>query len=250
MSIPASTPVSVPRTGPESGSILFYILIAVVLFAALSYAVANIMRSGVADPRREVRTLTATDVIQYGDGLKRAIQGMRIRGVADNHISFETALLAGYAPHAHCAADSCRVFQPAGGGMSYMAPAQSWLDPLGTAPLVGEWFFPAGVCVEDAGTGGIGCETDTDDNEDLVAILPWLTRDICTEINIRLGITNPAGNPPLAAGAAWPAANTRFTGTFTESAIIARGGELAGCLRGAGVPPTNSYFYYKVLLAR
>lgn len=240
-----------PAISSESGNVMIYIFIAIALFAALSFAVANIMRSGSGNTNKEARMLEASDVIQYGDALKRAVQGMRIRSTEDHQISFESPQLPGYAPHASCSADSCRVFQAAGGGISYMAPDVGTIDPAGSAdPLYGVWFFPAGVCVENAGTGGASCATDTDDNEDLVAILPWVKRDLCVQINERLGIANPAGEPPQAAGDAWPGANTKFTGTFSEDAVIARGGATSGCLRGNGTPPSTSYFYYKVLLSR
>lgn len=235
----------------QQGSAMIYIFMAIAAFAALSFAVANIMRSGNADPNREVMQLQSTDVVQYADSLKRAVHGMQIRGVEDSRISFESPVLSGYAPHASCSSDDCRVFQAAGGGGSYIPPPSDWLDSAGAGdPLYGRWFFPAGVCVQDVGSGGAGCESDGLDNEELVAILPWVRRDLCIQLNERLGILNPAGSPPNATAAAWSAGNTRFTGTFSEEAIIARPGAMAGCLRGAGTPPTNSYFYYRVLLAR
>ena len=246
--------MSVPdhaKAAPESGSVLIYILMAIALFGALSFAVANIMRSGGGDPNREAMNLQSTDVLQYGDALKRAVQGMRIRSAEDSQISFETPQLSGYAPHASCTTNPCRVFHPAGGGIAYMPPPASWLDLTGSAqPLYGQWYFPAGVCVENIGTGTSTCNVDTDDNDELVAILPWIKRQLCIQINERLGILNPAGEPPVASGPAWSAANPKFTGTFSENAVIARAGAPAGCLRGNTTPASNSYFYYKVLLAR
>lgn len=235
----------------QSGSAMIYIFLAIAMFAALSFAVANIMRSGGGDPNREVMQLQSTDVIQYADALKRAAHGMQIRGIEDSHISFETPALTGYAPHASCSSDDCRLFRPSGGGVSYTPPPSDWLDPTAEGEtLYGEWFFPVGTCVEDIGTGGAGCQNDATDNEELIAILPWIRRDLCVQINERLNIDNPAGNPPVAAGGAWPAANTRFTGTFSEDSIISRPGQTAGCLRGNGTPPNDSYFFYRVLLAR
>ncbi len=248
-------PQSAPRQD-ESGNVMFYIFLGIVLFAALSFAVANIMNSGTADPRRETRMLDATDVIQYGDGLKRAVQGMRIRNVADAQISFEnprTSLNYTHPPLAtqRCTSDNCRVFTAAGGGFTYIKPPASWFDTQGVGDTsFGQWFFPRGVCVEGAGQGGAGCNTDGTENEDLIAVLTWIKRDLCIDINERLGVTNPGGDPPVAAGNAWMSGNQPFVGTFVEEAVIARGGQTAGCLRGAGVPPSNSYFYYKVLLAR
>ena len=240
----------------QSGNVLFYILIGIVLFAALSFAVANIMNSGAADPARETRMLAASDLIQYGDGLKRAVQGMHIRSIPDAKISFESPRLKlDYAhPNAapqRCNSDDCRVFTPAGGGFTYIPPVGEWLDKNFTSePLYGHWFFPRGVCVEGAGTGDSSCASDTTDNEELVAILPYIRRDLCREINDRLGITNPGGEPPVATGNAWPSGTPLFVGTFTEDSVIARGGATSGCLRGAGIPSSSSYFYFKVLLSR
>ena len=246
-----SAPDRTQKGAPESGSVLIYILMAVALFGALSFAVANIMRSGGGDPNREAMNLQSTDVLQYGDALKRSVQGMRIRSAEDSQISFETPLLPGYAPHTSCTTNPCRVFHPAGGGISYMPPPATWLDLTGsTQPLYGHWFFPANVCVEAVGTGTASCNTDTEDNEELVVILPWVKRQLCIQINERLGILNPGGEPPVATGAAWSGANTKFTGTFADGTVIARAGASAGCLRGNSTPPSNSYFYYKVLLAR
>ena len=256
---PAPRPYATARPqarNAEAGNVLFYILIGIVLFAALSFAVANIMNSGAADPQRETRMLAATDVIQYADGLKRAVQAMRIRGVADGKISFESPRLSQNYEHPstapqRCLSDDCRVFMPAGGGFTYIKPPLDWLDTNGVGDTVfGHWYFPTGVCVTEVGTGGAGCASDTTDNEELVAILPWVKRDLCIEINDRLSVNNPGGEPPVASADAWPAGNPRFVGTFTEGAAISLGGASAGCLRGAGVPASNSYFYYKVLLAR
>ena len=238
--------MSMPAPHRESGNVMIYIFLAIAMFAALSFAVAKIMQSGTSNPNREVGQLHSTDVIQYADGLKRAVQTMRIRGVEDDQFSFEATGLAGYTPHAACSADSCRIFKPAGGGMNYMPPMDDWLDPAGDGqPLYREWFFPANVCVQGVGTGAAGCDTDGLDNEDLVAILPWVKKELCITINERLGVINTGGNPPVASAVAW--GGGKFTGTFADGTIIARAGETAACLREFG---GTSYFYYKVLLAR
>lgn len=251
--MPLHTPA--PRVA-ESGNVMIYIFLGIMLFAALSFAVANIMSTGTADPKRETRMLEATDVIQYADGLKRAVQGMRIRNIPDPQISFETPHTA--LDYAHpvaapqrCTSDNCRVFTAAGGGFTYIRPPANWFDAQGAGDTsFGQWFFPRGVCVEGAGQGGASCNTDGEDNEDLIAVLTWVKRELCIDINERLGVANPGGQPPVASASAWMSGNAPFVGTFAEEAIIARGGQTAGCLRGAGIPPATSYFFYKVLLSR
>lgn len=71
----------------ESGNVMIYIFLAIAMFAALSFAVANIMKSGTGDPNREVMQLQSTDLIQYADALKRGVQSMKIRSLEDNQIS-------------------------------------------------------------------------------------------------------------------------------------------------------------------
>ncbi len=241
-------------SGRERGSILFYIFIGIAVFAALSFAVANIMRSGGGNPKREIASLYATDIQQYAEGLRRAVQALRIQGIEDTAMSFENPIADDY-DHAGCTDDSCRVFANAGGGMAYAAPSAEWLDSEHAGqPYFGAWYFPAKVCVEGAGNGGSGCESDSIENEDLVALLPWVTRDLCLVINENLGISNPGDEPPQANSDTWPADSAKFLGSYAaENSVINMGGETSGCYRGTagtGRPGSEGYVYFKVLLGR
>lgn len=237
----------------QNGSALLWILIGVALFAALGFAVTRGMRGGGESTIAvEVARARAIDVVQYGNALRAAVQNLRIEGVTPQAVSFETPLVSGYA-NANCAGSSCKVFDPGGGGMAYRAPAEEWLDQSQSAKtLFGQWYFPAGVCVEDIGSGGAGCDSDGEDNEDLIAVLPWVRREICIEINEKLGISNPGGNPPVEVGNGWPVANTKFTGTFSDGVILEQTGQSAGCFAGnaAATPPAGAYAFFQVLMAR
>lgn len=238
---------------PEKGSVVVWILVAIIMFAALSVAVTRGMRGGgegkIAEDMARAR---AIDIIQYGTALRGALQSLKIQSVPDTQVSFETPLLAGYA-NPTCTSDVCKVFGPGGGGIGYRAPQGDWLDPREAArPLYGQWYFPAQLCVDGIGTGDATCDADGTDNEDLVAILPWLRKEICIQINEKLGIDNPGGAPPVETGRAWAAAVPKFTGSFGESTVLNQTSRTTGCFAGSATntPPTGTYAFFQVLSAR
>lgn len=231
------------RFSHESGSALVYILIAITLFAALSFAVAQMMRGG-GSTNDELRRLQATEILQFGRSLRSAAQGMEIDGIIDTEISFETATVVGYA-NAGCGGDSCKIFSPAGGGMNYSEPvAADWLDQSQSAEAnFGQWVFSGDNAVTGVGTAA----------SDLLVMLPWVTRTLCIEINDLLGVTNPGGTPPQDSGNA--DVSTKFTGTYAASQSIGGGdpeieGQRAGCFEGAGTPAAGTYHFFQVLIAR
>ncbi len=236
----------------QCGNVLFIILIAVALFAALSFAVSDMMRG--ADPnsiRREKAPLLADGIIDYARTLRQGVQDIRINGCSSAEVSFENSIVAGY-EHAPVARDACKLFHGRGGGVNYARPPDSWLDiTLSSPTLQREWFFPANVCIPEIGSApaGTGCNGDSEDNESLIVILPYILQDVCAAINDRLGL----GAAPLTeVGDAWPSANTRFTGTQTDGTVLNQDRRMAGCFQGTGTgtPPTGTYHFFQVLVAR
>jgi hypothetical protein len=117
----------------QKGNVLFLILIAVALFAALSYAVTDSSRGGVDGGSQETNKRTASEFVQYGISLNTAITRLRVLNQCSNEeISFEIAPFdgAGSRYNANSPADfSCHVFHPAGGGVSNIERAstgQNW----------------------------------------------------------------------------------------------------------------------------
>jgi type II secretory pathway pseudopilin PulG len=232
------------------------ILVAVVMFAALSMIVAGMLRGGnprtVADDKAQ---LYANEILSYARAMRQNVQSMKIsNNCRDLEISFENSTLTGYA-HTPAAQEACRLFNANGGSMNYMVPPTSWLHmefPGGPA-LRGKWFFPANTCVPGLGTAPAGgCKADSIDNEALIAILPYVRKDICVHLNDKLGVENPGGEPPAETDNAWLPAETIFTGTQADGEQIDAGGYMAACFEGAGSndPPANSYHFYQVLLPR
>lgn len=226
----------------ESGNVLFYILIAVVLFAALNFAVGRMNRGG-PETNAELRQVQASEILQYARALQTAVRAMKINGIEDAAFSFETPALGGY-NYASCG-DACKVFAGDGGGMSYAAPiAADWLDSGQSAGAnYGAWVFSGNNDVVNVGTAA----------PDLLLILPWVRRDICLTVNTMLGITNPGGEPPADNGNA--DISTKFQGTYAAAQSIGGGdpeieGQRAGCFEGGGAPAAGSYHFFQVLIAR
>lgn len=73
----------------ESGNVLFLILIAVALFAALSYAVTKSTRSGGGSTEKEKATLSSAAMTQYPTALRTAIIRMVLNGVSVRSMYFD-----------------------------------------------------------------------------------------------------------------------------------------------------------------
>lgn len=241
----------------QSGNVLFLILIAVVLFGALIFAVTMSSRGqGGEEVNREHARLAASQLAQHSIDLERAVVKLRVgSGIADHAISFETIALPGYA-NPDCTNETCKIFAPSGGQASYIRPKREWLNQANAAQAhFGEWLFTGTTCIPGIGLGNdANCNADNN-NLEIIAIVPWVTRSLCIEIDNRLGIPLDNGGPPKAAGSAWAAANPEFTGTFGggETLIDAGNvlfGQAEGCFEGGGTPPAGSYHYYSVLYPR
>ena len=214
----------------ETGSALFMILIGVALFAALSYTVADMMRSGNPEAIGEERAkLYADEILDYAQAVRRAVQDMRINGCSDTEISFENDAVAGYTNGTNT---DCQVFHTDGGGLT-------WIDLKFNSSNPGET-FSGSMDVEN----GIGSSA-----ADLFFTLGPLPKDICLAINDKLGITNPSGNPPYEQTGT---ISNKFTGSYSVSEnVTAWVGSIqnqqAACMY-RDVGGTN--FFYQVLISR
>jgi len=100
----------------QSGNALFLILIAVALFAALSYAVTNSSRDG-SGIDRENAEIAASQIMQTMANVKTAVDRLVLSGCQKVQISFEGVELPSNAsdPHTNTPTDgSCKVSQYTG----------------------------------------------------------------------------------------------------------------------------------------
>ena len=65
----------------QSGNVLFFILIAVALFAALSYAVTSSTRSGGGNISKEKAQTLASQILNHGIAVRTAVTRMTMSGV-------------------------------------------------------------------------------------------------------------------------------------------------------------------------
>lgn len=103
----------------QRGNILFLILLAVVLFAALSYAVTSSMRGNGKNASSEKAQLNAAALQNYQAQIDGAVLRLKtVGGCTDAQISYETP--SGANPNNNAPVDKhCHVFNPAGGGASW-----------------------------------------------------------------------------------------------------------------------------------
>lgn len=235
----------------EDGNVLFMILIAVVLFAALSYAVSQTTRGGGIDPSDEKAELLAAEILNYVTALQTAIMRLQVsNGCDDTEISFENSFLSGYTNPNAPDDKSCHVFDPAGAGLSWRAQpkgANNYYN--GSVSCKYEdgwpWIFGGYANIPLIGT------SEAPDGNELVAYLPIESLKLCQKINevLKLGTEIPISTlygSNLCYG--------RFIGEYTNFKYTNfREGISAGCAEAHSMFPLtvgNKYFFYSVLIAR
>ncbi len=168
----------------EKGNVLFLILIAVALFAALSYAVTQSTRSGGGDASGETNKINSAQLTQYPAGVRSSVVRMVIGSVPVESLSFNIPSdFSNLGSHL-----AWGVFHPDGGGATYVnAPGE--LMESGT---VGTWHFNAENQINLIGTTNAGGPTSA--TADIIAFLPGVSEAVCGKINQELGLptTPPA----------------------------------------------------------
>ncbi len=159
----------------QSGNVLFLILIAVALFAALSYAVTQSTRSGGGTADRETSILNAASLTQYPAALRTSVIRMILNGTDVETIRFDDP---GEIQTLGLADNRSFVFHPDGGGAVFQTAPQDVL----TATSPNRWIFNANFDIEEIGI------TDAINSNDLIAFLPNVTGAICRQINQEVGI--------------------------------------------------------------
>lgn len=232
----------------ENGNVLFIILIAVALFGALSFAVTQGMRGGVADISKEKADAAATELMTFGKAVEQGVQRMFVRGVSENDICFDHDAYPGgdtTYEHAGCADTSNRVFHPDGGGISY----KSFVG-AGDFNIVSERFSGHNEA------NGVGTTCGTASCADLLYVVRMQDTfgpsvEICNAINRGVGVnlSAPPTDTHIDTGSA-------FRGTFVLGQTIADGGQAtefvgkqSGCIHettGGG----NDYVFYHTIIAR
>ncbi len=213
-----------PHHRDEQGNILFLILLAVVLFAALSYAVTSSTRGGGKDASAETYIAYTSEMLNYVTLLEQTVTRLQLsNGCTDRQISFETPGSSDYTNSLTPADGRCKLFDPAGGGMALQtvndkllisdaeALATSWGASFGTGSR-GKHVFPNQVYVPNIG-GTSDCTNGA--CRSLVVGFAWVKKEACDAINAKLGITSGTGGYPIGG------LTDFFKGTFTAAGQVA-----------------------------
>ena len=224
----------------QSGSALYFILIAVALFAALSFMVSESLRSGGTQISEEKTRVLVSAILDYGRTMRQTVQTLRINGCEKTDINFENNIISGYTNGGAPPDNACDVFNIDGGGANYVKPNTDALDKSQTASaLYGEWYFAG----EEALSGSMGDDTLSD----LILYLPWINEQTCLKINEDLGITNTQITE------SWDLVTTnKFTGSYTDvgNNIGNNASDLSGKISGCFKGNTTGNHYYHVLVTR
>lgn len=220
----------------ESGNALFLILIAVGLFAALSYAITQSGRSG-AGIDKETIAIELAKVAQYGASIQSAVQRLKlINGCSDTEISFENNVTSYYTNPG--APDSCKVFGPEGGSVTHPSGPSNAIWVATSAGFHRENYgYLAGISIPDIGTA---------ENE-LLMTFRLKSEDICREVN---RIYNGSATTPLSTdycGAPF-IGDYAAPGSCPTTNWVNVAGWHTGCVEHNTSP--GEYFYYQVLSER
>jgi hypothetical protein len=238
----------------EAGNVFLFILLGIVLFAALSFTVARGFRGNTTGKMTERKAdLAATEILNYAQRIERAVNKVRRNNCSENDISFTGApnfynnsALYNHTPQVDT---KCRIFHPDGGGITPIDTRNSNFHIGGTTvePHT-TYMFQAQMRVTDIGTNTVGSGAD---------LLIWLANideNICLSVNEKLGIDNPSNAPPRdSADNAFDGFG--FSGTYGSALNQIDAPELIGQPSGCFVSNINSetedrYYFYSVLLAR
>lgn len=241
----------------EKGNILFLILIAVALFAALSYAITSSSRSGGGDASSENALISSAQVVQYPVSVHTAVMRMVVGGLGASELLFNPP--SDFASLNTPELQRRGVFHPAGGAATRVtAPPEVMANAV-----PGQWIFSSNYIINGVGTTGV-----TNDSNDIVAFLPGITQALCQKINAKLGIpltsdidgdgvpngTVSFGNRPTATDEMSVTSSGigpwGFPSKFISEAFE---GHAYGCVdfhQGLDRPDDQDMIYYHVLIER
>jgi hypothetical protein len=226
----------------QKGNALFLILIAVALFAALSYALTQSSRSGGGSTSAETASLQAGQIMQQAGLVQSAITHMRvISNCTDSQLSFENSVVAGYD---FVTPTTCKVFDPSGGALD-------WIKPPPGVNQGENWLYTSNRICNLSGD----CVVDPASSE-LMMVLPNVSLALCQALNRQM----PDMNASLKTSPPKDDANintAKFAGTYSGSALDdaygANGPAWDGSMFGSGIcfqNDTNQYWFAYVLIFR
>ncbi len=242
----------------QNGSVFFYILLAVVLFAALAFTISKSLRGTTSNALTNRQAeIAASEIMDYSAQIARQVDRLRRNGISETDIDFfsdkflkHTPSPSQWNPNPNCADNECRIFHSAGGKM-HETTFENFANTLGlpfssSHPKGGHPAFFR-VSVEGAGT----------DAEDLIMNIINIKEEVCNTINAKIGIPEALSMPReqwLSFGStAWGATSNgywNFSETKSTEPLFEEATQMQdqshGCYHVAGYGIT----YYRILIER
>jgi hypothetical protein len=250
---------SAGNANTQSGNVILFILLAIVLFAALAYTFMRGSEQGTGNMTQQQAKIAANEILDYARVLENTINQLRSRGCSESQISldYDNPAITGYENPNAPTDFSCHLFHTNGGKLVYRPPLASWLDQSRHSSTdFGKLIITGKSCVFGIGTNKGQCAANsTADDQDLVLIIPYVRREICDQINSMMNSADSDGSPSQDSGNSWALGAYHFTGTFIDvSQIGSSGSPLANkpyaCYEGQTDPPAGTFHIYNVLIAR
>ena len=236
-----STPPNKNARQSERGNVFLFILLGIVLFAALSFTMSRGFRSeGTSKVSQREAELAASEILDYTQKLQRAYDRLRRQGCSENDISFESSVKPAYA---FTTTDNCKIFHPDGGNMDVFPDA----DYLNTSKV-----YIAYERYRVGGTFGVD-NAGEDSRSELIFYMGMANSDICRAINKKLGTLDANGDNPSRGGSH---IHPGFTGTFTDppagwqfisNGVPALQNKKSGCFTYYDRDPDTELFFYTIL---
>lgn len=178
------------RRRAEAGNILVIVLLAVVLFAALMFTFSRSARQGGDNLSDRKVDLIVTSILSDAQKMENTLNRLTMKGCSQQEVSFEDPMwppafiLQSFNPYYYSATYNnlsapgdkhCHVFDPAGGGLS-------WIPPVPDANDGTPWIYSGAMRIQ-----GMGPDfTAQEKNQELIMYLPFLHKSVCEAINKKL----------------------------------------------------------------
>ncbi len=210
------------------GNVLFLILIAVALFAALAYAITSSQRGSRQTISEDKAKLLALEIVQFANLMGNTATKLRVSGCSDTEISYRntrwvtdtgTALVA---ENPNAPSDKkCHLFDSGGAGLTPypLSPAVSQGETIPASGAMAGMPFIRSLQVEGAGTTA----------SDVVMVVNYINPKVCEAINKSIGIPLPTTGDD----------KTGWTANYWMTNISAQIGEEDVALQG------HPYFCWK-----
>ncbi len=243
--------MNMTRPLSQSGNALWFILIAIVILGGLTILMSRSSSTSEDAGDYERTQINVSELVRFSKSVEVAVNTLISRGCSEKDINFDTPALTGYDNTNAPDDESCNVFSDKGAGLAYKEIQPLYLDTARKSETqYGHWVFNGALSVANIGTDGFA-----NSNRELVMIAPFLTQELCMQINQTLGIENLPDVPPKEDNTPMADFLIPYVGTFGGGADIDGNGNTTGgfAYKSAGCTTASnnsSYYFYQVLLAR